>query len=116
MTVKYDIDSLKLALKNTAILCRDSKKAVVLAQRALSTCSKDATWDERRKLSTTIDKARGEAHSAALTMTKLCVFRAHLRGRNHLSEKSSLLGFVKEWISDLEADYALPLEADKPAA
>ena len=113
--MKYDIDSLRTALKDTASLCRETKKAVVEAQRALSACPKDATWQERRKLSDTITKARCDAASAALTMTKLCVFRAHLRGRSHLSEKSSLFGFVKEWISELEADYALP-EVDKPAA
>lgn len=122
MTMKYDIDSLKADLKNTAIACRESKKAVADAQRAFSACPKDATWQERMKLCDGISKARSAAASASLTMTKLCVFRAHLCGRSHLSAGSSLLGFVKEWISDLEIDYAMdeaPMEevkVDKPAA
>ena len=115
--MKYDIDTLKLDLKKTAIQCRESKARVVEAQRVLSACPKDAGWPERRKLADAISTSRGDAASAALTMTKLCVFRAHLRGRSHLSEGSGLLGFAKEWISELEIDYALAeTESDRPAA
>lgn len=115
--MKYDVDSLRKNLKDTASLCQETKKAVVEAQRAFSACPKDTTWQERMKLCDGISKTRGAASSAALTMTKLCVFRAHLRGRSHLSAGSNLLGFVKEWISDLEIDYAVEeIQADKPAA
>ena len=122
--MKYDIEMLKLDLKKAAIRCREGKKKLVEAQRALSTAPKDTPYSrgfgdsglEIRGLVDAIHETRGVAASASLTMTKLCVFRAHLRGRTHLSEGSGLLGFVREWIDELSVDYMLVEQADKPAA
>lgn len=122
MTVKIDIERLKADMKQAAEWCSKAKRKAREAQRVLSAVQHQEKHSgeipgERRRCVDEVNATRGEAHSASLAMTKLCVLRAHLRGREHLSSCSSLGAFVKEWIAELTPDYVSEEPAvDKPAA
>lgn len=123
MTMKFDIERLRIDLKAAAEWCSKTKRKAREAQRVLSAVQHQEKHSgeiagERRRCTDAVNATRGDAHGASLAMTKLCVLRAHLRGREHLSSGSSLSAFVKEWIAELEPDYRIeePAAVDKPAA
>lgn len=81
---RYDIKLLRSDLKTTAFRCRSAKLKLKEAQRTLSLADlKDHRQYEQLKLA--ISKSRTEYQAAARVMTKLCIFRADLRGRCHLA-------------------------------
>lgn len=121
MTVKYDIEALKSDTKNAALRCAKAKHRLRETQRVLSGVRHAEKWgamsyDECMEYVRKVNTSRAEAGDVATAMTKLCVFKAHLRGRTHLSAGSNLLEFVKGWIEELASDYALEPQIDKPAA
>lgn len=82
--LRYDIKLLRSDLKTTAFRCRNAKLKLKEAQRALSLADlKDHRQYEQLRLA--INKSRVEYQAAARLMTKLCIFRADLRGRCHLA-------------------------------
>lgn len=99
---------LKIDIKDAAARCVQAKKAFREAQRALSIFrreNKTCTWQEIRVFANTVEAGRSEAAVASEEMTQLCVFRAHLRGRKHLTENSVYAGCVVGWIDELEPRY-----------
>lgn len=123
MTVKYDMEALKSDMKEAALDCAKAKHRFREAQRILSAVRHQENHSgeipgERVRCVGVVNAARSDVGAAALTMTKLCVFKAHLRGRAHLSAGSSLLPLAKGWITELAPQYVLkePQTVDKPAA
>lgn len=105
-----DMKQLKTDIKAQAQACVEAKKAFREAQRALSIFqreNKTYTWDQIKAFMNPVDRCRSEAAFASEMMTKLCVFKAHLRGRKHLTENSVWNDQVVGWIADLEDRYAL---------
>ena len=94
-------------LKATASLCLERKKNAREAQRALSLRPKDLPWKEVQKLINGVSTWRSLAGEASTNMTILCVLRASLRGKKHLSENSSLNEFVEKWIATTTPKYIL---------
>jgi len=104
--VAIDMKKLKQDLKDTAARCAQTKHEFKSAQRAVSVFQstmkqegKSYTWQELYERMKVVDKLRGAAASASWAMTSLCVFKAHLRGRAHLSANSSLQDQVAGWIA-----------------
>jgi len=113
--VAIDMKRLRTDIKAQAAECSHEKKTYREAQRALSIFQRDTknyTYPQIRALMDPVDGARSKSGYAAEMMTKLCVFKAHLRGRKHLTENSVWADQVDGWIATLEDRYALP---DKPA-
>jgi hypothetical protein len=94
--VKIDVKRLKSHLKNTAAECSTAKNTFKMYQR-------QKEWVQ-------IEKWRSECAKLSEHMTKLCVFRAHLRGRTHLTANSFYAEQAAGWIAELEERYALKEE------
>lgn len=107
MEKKINVGALREELKATAVLCAKSKTAFKEAQRAFSALPETATWKERQTLSDIVNARRSDADSAALTMTRMCVYRAHLRDRKHLSDTAALAHYVQKWIAETEAGFVI---------
>lgn len=103
------MEKLKSDLKSQAELCKKNKTECRAAQRDLSRLSDNpnATWQDARNLANTVGRARGASFAAAWKMTMLCVYRAHLRGRKHLSANSSDAFCEEGFIDAAEEIYGL---------
>jgi hypothetical protein len=91
--VKIDMTRLKTHLKNTAAECSTAKQTFKMYQR-----QKD--WKQ-------VNHWRGEVALCSEHMTKLCVFKAHLRGRKHLTENSVYAAEAAGWIAQMESFYGI---------
>lgn len=107
MEKKINVGALREELKVTAKLCAKFKAAFREAQRSFSALPATAPWKERQALSDIVNARRSEADSAAMTMTRLCVYRAHLRGRKHLPAGAALEQHVNDWIAETEDDFLI---------
>lgn len=96
MEKKINVGALREELKATADLCAKSKLAFKEAQRKFS--KNAGSWRE-------VNACRSAASDSAMTMTRLCVYRAHLRGLKHLSDTAPLAGYAKQWIQETEDDF-----------
>jgi alkylhydroperoxidase family enzyme len=91
--VKIDMSLLKTHLKNTAADCSTAKQTFKMFQR-----QKD--WKQ-------VGRWRAEAGALSEHMTKLCVFKAHLRGRTHLTANSVYADLAAGWIAELTPRYQI---------
>lgn len=106
---KIDMKRLKADIKAASQACIDAKKARKEAERAVSAYTSDS-WSERRKLIDASLRTRADVADAKLAVTRLCVFRASLRGKTHLTENSEFACEVAWWIEAGQEKYALPPE------
>jgi hypothetical protein len=104
-------------LKAQALTCKESKLAHKEAQRTVSrvTNASKLSWADYMKLCRPVDTTRAAAAAASEAMTKLCVFRAHLRGRKHLTPNSCWADQVEGWINNLEERYTIEVSDTRAA-
>lgn len=114
---KIDYARLSSDLKAQAESCKQAKLAYKEAQRALDRAPKNQSYQDYLKLSCAIGSARNVSMTESDEMTKLCVFRAHLRGRTHLTPNSAFNDYVEGWIESLTERYTIEvLDEDQRAA
>ena len=92
--MKIDMVRLKAELRNTAILCREARINYQDSQRPPLE-GKRAAWR------TALDK-----DTVSKRMTRLCVFRAHLRGVQHLTKTRDPVD-VDRIIADIKKEFAM---------
>lgn len=105
-----NIELLKADLRATAEACRDAKQERRSAEQALSAWTKanpTAPWQAYMREANKVNTARNVAASLSDDMTWLCVLRAHLRGRTHLTANSVYAPQAEKQIAALLDRYKL---------
>jgi len=110
---KIDYARLSSDLKAQAESCKQAKLAYKEAQRALDRAPKNRSYQDYLKLSRTIDGARAYAADQSEVMTRLCVFRAHLRGRTHLTPNSVYNEHADGWIEGATNEYTIEVSDEE---
>lgn len=105
--MKVDVQALKTEIKTTAEACRNTKRALTEKNREWPKVAAMQIWQESTKHSMKIAELAGDLRVLRERMTALCVFRAHLRGRKHLTENSVFTDQVSSWIENLEAEFVI---------